>query len=206
MQVWFIQGTEVIFLVLFCRCSGLIFCRSLLWSNLLPTALAIWTLISVFFLFLFLFYFSHQERLLFSVCILFLCTIVMKNVLNEKAKWIWVTCFASLLSRILVLISVQCLETCKQYYKTHIQMYYLLTAVRACMLRRFSRVWLFAALWPVVHQAPLSSPVKNPGVGGRAFLKEIFTTQGSNLCLLHCRRVLYPLSHLGSPISSRVVG
>ena len=24
--------------------------------------------------------------------------------------------------------------------------------------------------------------------------------QGSNLCLLHCRRALYPLSHVGSPL------
>ena len=34
-------------------------------------------------------------------------------------------------------------------------------------------------------------------------LQGIFLTQGSNLCLLcllHCRQILYPLSHLGSPL------
>ena len=29
-------------------------------------------------------------------------------------------------------------------------------AVHVCMLSRFSRVWLYATLWPVAHQAPLS--------------------------------------------------
>lgn len=76
-QVGFIQGTEIIFF--FVRYSGLIFCRSLLCSNLLPTALATQTLISVFF-------FSHPERLLFSFCVLFLCTIVMKNILEWESQ------------------------------------------------------------------------------------------------------------------------
>ena len=41
-------------------------------------------------------------------------------------------------------------------------------------------------------------PGKNPGVGCHALLQGIFLTQGSNphlLCLLHCRRILYCLSH-----------
>ena len=32
-----------------------------------------------------------------------------------------------------------------------------------------------------------------------SFLWEIFPTQGSNPCLLHCRQILCPLSHQGSP-------
>ena len=39
-------------------------------------------------------------------------------------------------------------------------------------------------------------------VSCHSLLQEIIPTQGSNLhllCLLHCRRILYPLSHLGSP-------
>ena len=55
---------------------------------------------------------------------------------------------------------------------------------------RFSRVWLFATLWTVAHQAPLSrdSPGKNTGVICHALLQEIFPMQGLNpcfLCLLH---------------------
>ena len=49
---------------------------------------------------------------------------------------------------------------------------------------------------------PLDSPGKNTGVGCHALLQGIFPTQDLNphlLCLLHCRQILYPLSHLGSP-------
>ena len=40
---------------------------------------------------------------------------------------------------------------------------------------------------------------KNTGVGSHALLQGIFLTQGSNPGLLHCRRILYCLSHLRSP-------
>ena len=42
------------------------------------------------------------------------------------------------------------------------------------------------------------SPGKNTGVGYRALLQGIFPTQGSNPGLLHCRWILYHLSHEGS--------
>uniref|UniRef100_A0A4W2G9T5 Galectin n=1 Tax=Bos indicus x Bos taurus TaxID=30522 RepID=A0A4W2G9T5_BOBOX len=48
---------------------------------------------------------------------------------------------------------------------------------------------------------PWDSPGKNTGVGCRALLQRIFRTQGLKLHLLrllHCRRILYPLSHQGS--------
>ena len=44
---------------------------------------------------------------------------------------------------------------------------------------------------------PWDFPDKSPGVGGHSLLWGIFLTQGSNLGLLHCRRILYPLSHEG---------
>ena len=52
----------------------------------------------------------------------------------------------------------------------------------ACMLSRFSHVWLFVTLWTVARPPPLSlgSLVKNPGVGCRALFQAIFPTQGSN--------------------------
>ena len=46
------------------------------------------------------------------------------------------------------------------------------------------------------------SPGKNTGVGCHALLQGIFLTQGSNpclLCLMHCRQILYLLSHWRSP-------
>ena len=39
------------------------------------------------------------------------------------------------------------------------------------------------------------SPGKNTGVGCHALLQVIFPTQGSNPGLLHCRQILYQLSH-----------
>ena len=43
------------------------------------------------------------------------------------------------------------------------------------------------------------SPGKNTGVGCHALLQGIFPTQGSNPGLPYCRRILYCLSHQGSP-------
>ena len=43
------------------------------------------------------------------------------------------------------------------------------------------------------------SPGKNVGVGSHVLLQGIFPTCRSNPGLLHCRRILYCLSHQGSP-------
>ena len=46
---------------------------------------------------------------------------------------------------------------------------------------------------------PWNSPGQNTGVGSLFLLQGIFPTQESNLGLLHCRKILYQLSHKGSP-------
>ena len=46
---------------------------------------------------------------------------------------------------------------------------------------------------------PWNSPGQNTGVGSLSLLQGIFPTQGSNPGLLHCRQILYQLSHKGSP-------
>ena len=66
------------------------------------------------------------------------------------------------------------------------------------VLNHFSRAQLFATLWTVACQAPLSrdSPGKNTGVGFCVFLQGIFPTQGSKpllLLLLHCQAGSLPL-------------
>ena len=71
-----------------------------------------------------------------------------------------------------------------------------------CTLSHFSSVWLFATLWTVAHQAPLSldSPGKNTGVGCHALLQGIFL--GLNpclLCLLHWQTGSLPLVPPGKP-------
>ena len=62
----------------------------------------------------------------------------------------------------------------------------------------------FMTPWTVACQVLLSgdSPGKNTGVGCHALLQWLFLTQRSNLGLLHCRQILYYLSHQGSPLSS----
>ena len=56
--------------------------------------------------------------------------------------------------------------------------------------------------WTVAHQASSAhgdSPGQNTGVGSFSLLQWIFPTQELNWGLLHCRRILYPQSHQGSP-------
>ena len=61
------------------------------------------------------------------------------------------------------------------------------------MLSHFSHDRLFAILWTVAHQAPLSVGFsrKNTGVGCHAVLPGIFPTQGLNPSVLHRRQILY---------------
>ena len=50
----------------------------------------------------------------------------------------------------------------------------------------------------VLEWAAMPSP-KNTGVGSNSLLQGIFLTQRSNPSLLHCRQILYHLSHQGNP-------
>ena len=67
-----------------------------------------------------------------------------------------------------------------------------------------SCIRLLATPLTVAYQAPLSMEFsrQNTGVGCHSPLQETFWTQGSNQGLLHCRQILYCLSHLGCPDSS----
>ena len=47
--------------------------------------------------------------------------------------------------------------------------------------------------------SPWNSPGQNTGVGSCSLLQGIFQTQGWNPGLPHCRRILYQLSHKGTP-------
>ena len=51
--------------------------------------------------------------------------------------------------------------------------------------------------------SPWNSPGQNTRVASLSLLQEIFPTQGSNSGLLHCRQIVYQLSHKGS---SRILG
>ena len=47
--------------------------------------------------------------------------------------------------------------------------------------------------------SPWNSLSQNTGMGSLSLLQEIFPTQGSNPGLLHCRQILYQLSHKRRP-------
>ena len=69
-----------------------------------------------------------------------------------------------------------------------------------------SHVQLFVTpgLQPTRVLCPWDSPCKNTRMGCHSLLQGIFPTHVSNLhllCLLHCRHILYPLSHQGSPLN-----
>ena len=52
---------------------------------------------------------------------------------------------------------------------------------------------------PMDYYNPWNSPGYNTGVGSLSLLQGIFPIQGSKAGLQHCRRILYQLSHKGSP-------
>ena len=62
--------------------------------------------------------------------------------------------------------------------------------------KQLSCVRLFVTPWTV---SPWNAPGQNTGVGSLSILQGIFPTQGLNPDLLHCRQILYQLSHKGSP-------
>ena len=74
---------------------------------------------------------------------------------------------------------------------------------RTCFLtssmkvKSLSLVWLFATPWTIAYQAPgpWDFPGKSTGVCCHFLLQGVFLTQGSNLDLLHCKQMLYCLSH-----------
>ena len=76
----------------------------------------------------------------------------------------------------------------------------LMPSLLPSLMLPLSRIQLFATPWTVTHllPCPCNSPGKNTGVGCHG----IFSTQGSTPGLLHCRQVLYHLSHQRSRSSN----
>ena len=62
-----------------------------------------------------------------------------------------------------------------------------------------SRLVVSSSLQPHGLYGPWNSPGHNTGGGSRSLLQEIFPTQGLNPGLLHCKQILYQLSHQRSP-------
>ena len=69
-------------------------------------------------------------------------------------------------------------------------------SLRVCV----SRSAVSDCLQPARLLRPWRSTGKNNGVNCYSFLKGLFLTQGLNPGLLHCRQILYYMSHKGSPL------
>ena len=81
---------------------------------------------------------------------------------------------------------------------------FFITVLEICLINKIkseseSHSVLSNSLLPHGLYRPWNSPGQNTGVGSLSLLREIFPTQGLNPGLLHCRRILYQLSHKGSP-------
>ena len=59
-------------------------------------------------------------------------------------------------------------------------------------------------LWPTRLFCPWDSPGKNTGVCCHFLLQGIFSTQGSNLSLPHCRQIFLPFEPPGKPKNTGV--
>ena len=75
---------------------------------------------------------------------------------------------------------------------------------RSLLSHSISHSVMSDSLRPTRLLCPWDSPDKNTGGGGHSLLQGIFPTQGSNPGLLHCRQILYRLSHQGSPPFSSI--
>ena len=76
---------------------------------------------------------------------------------------------------------------------------HVMSALLVLSCQSESRSVVSDSLRPHGLYSPWNSPGQNTGVGSLSLLHGIFPTQGSNPSLLHCRQILYQLSHKGNP-------
>ena len=88
---------------------------------------------------------------------------------------------------------------CSQRVKTHWSSQILLKKSESANRSVVSASLQLPGLQSTRLLCPWIFPGKNTGVGSYALLQGIFPTQGPNLGLLHCRQILYHLSHQGRP-------
>ena len=99
-------------------------------------------------------------------------------------------------------VTVHGVERVRHDFATKQQQYKTLEANRQLKSESESRSVVSDSWWPCGLYSPRNSPGQSTGVGSCSLLQGIFPTHGSNPGLLHCRWILYQLSHKGSPIDS----
>ena len=82
----------------------------------------------------------------------------------------------------------------------HRSMKFFVIFIILVIMRSESRSVMSDSLWESMGlYSPWHSPGQNTGVGSLSLLQGIFPTHGLNPGLLHCRQILYQLSHKGRP-------
>ena len=76
---------------------------------------------------------------------------------------------------------------------------YVCVCVCVCVKLKVKAAQLSLTFCNYVDYSPWNPPGQNTGVGSLSLLQGIFPTQGSYSGLPHYRRILYQLSHKGSP-------
>ena len=87
------------------------------------------------------------------------------------------------------------------FYFIFIFYFFYISIYFVCLLvsESESRSVMSDSLQPHGLYSPWNSPGQKTGVDSLSLLQGIFPTQELNLGLLHCRWILYQLSHMGSP-------
>ena len=88
-----------------------------------------------------------------------------------------------------------------QHQKTILKMKTIDTCITEslCYTPETNTTIMSDSLWPHGLYSPWSSSSQSTGVGSHSLLLGIFSTQGLNPGLSHCRQILYQLGHKGSP-------
>ena len=102
----------------------------------------------------------------------------------------------SMYSILQVNVITYCIITAQNFFPRYMCVS-MCVCVCVCVCQSLSFVQLFVPheLGLIRVFCPWNSPGKNTGVGCHLLLQGIFLTQGSDLNLLHCGKILYHLSH-----------
>ena len=116
-----------------------------------------------------------------------------------KRFWIWLQKHLSKSEQVELHQIASAQEEEKKINKMKRQPTELKNIFASCMAEKQSRSVISDSLWPHGLYSPWNSLGQYTGVGSLSLLQGIFPIQGSNPGLLHCRQILYQLTHQGSP-------
>ena len=121
------------------------------------------------------------------------CFLTRIQVSQQIAKMVWYSHLSKSSPQFAMIHTVKIFSIVNE---TEIDFFFLKFPFFLWKWKSLSCVQLFVTPWTIQSMEFLG---QNTGVGSLSLLQGIFPTQGSNPGLLHCRQILYQLSHKGSP-------